>query len=183
MKLIPLRTFILLLLAFLSLSSTAHAADIAAGKDKAAACLQCHGSNGNSKNPQYPSLAGQRAAYLESQLINFQTGQRTELFMDASQRTNSVMQDMVAKLTKSDISNISAYFAGLTPETAGASDLSLAEKGEKKFGICTGCHGSSAQGRDVFPKLAGQQPKYIEKQLLDFKNGSRKGGPMNVMAL
>ena len=171
MNLIQLRTLILISLTFLSLSSTAHAADISAGKDKAIVCLQCHGSNGNSKNPQYPSLAGQRAMYIEAQLKNFQSGQRA----------NSIMQGMVAKLTKSDISNISAYFAGLTPESAGAGDLSLAKKGQEKFSMCTGCHGSSAQGRGGFPKLAGQQPEYIEKQLLAFKNRSRKGGPMNAM--
>jgi cytochrome c553 len=141
------------------------------GKDKAAPCLQCHGSNGNSKSPQYPSLAGQRALYIETQLKNFQSGQRT----------NSIMQGMVAKLTKSDILNISAYFADLTPESAGTSDLSLAKKGEQKFAMCTGCHGSLAQGRGGFPKLAGQQPAYIEKQLLAFKSRTRKGGPMNAM--
>ena len=171
MKLIQLRILILISFVFLSLSNTAHAADISAGKDKAVACLQCHGSNGNSKNAQYPSLAGQRAMYLESQLKNFQSGQRT----------NPIMQGIVGKLTKSDISNISAYFADLTPEGAGASDLSLAKKGQEKFAMCAGCHGSSAQGRGGFPRLAGQQPEYIEKQLLSFKNRSRKGGPMNAM--
>ena len=171
MKLIQIRIILLLILAYLSLNTIVKAADIAVGKDKAAPCLQCHGSNGNSKSPQYPSLAGQRALYIESQLKNFQSGQRT----------NSVMQGMVAKLTKSDILNISAYFADLTPKSAGTGDLSLAKKGEQKFAMCTGCHGSLAQGRGSFPKLAGQQAKYIEKQLLDFKSRSRKGGPMNAM--
>ena len=172
MNLIQLRTLFLMLLTFFSLGSVAQAADISAGKNKAVPCLQCHGSNGNSKNPQYPSLAGQRAMYIETQLQNFQSGQRD----------NSIMQGMVAKLTKADISNISAYFANLKPESTGASDLSLAKKGQKKFDMCTGCHGSLAQGRAGFPKLAGQQAKYLEKQLLDFKNRSRKGGPMNAMA-
>jgi len=171
MKLIQLRILILISFVFLSLSNTAHAADISAGKDKAVACLQCHGSNGNSKNSQYPSLAGQRAMYFESQLKNFQSGQRD----------NSVMQGMATNLTKPDITNISAYFASLTTESAGTSDLSLAKKGKEKFAMCAGCHGSSALGRGGFPRLAGQQPQYIEKQLLAFKNRSRKGGPMNAM--
>lgn len=172
MNLIPLRILILLLLGFLSLNNFTHAADISAGKDKAALCLQCHGSNGNSKNPEYPSLAGQRALYIEAQLKNFQSGQRT----------NSIMQGMVAKLTKTDISNISAYFSSLTAESAGTGDISLAKKAQEKIGMCTGCHGSSAQGRGGFPRLAGQQAEYLEKQLLNFKNRSRKGGPMNTIA-
>ena len=171
MNTIQLHTISLVLLAFLSLNNTTHAADISAGKDKAVVCQQCHGSNGNSKNPQYPNLAGQRTMYLETQLKNFQSGERT----------NSVMQGMTANLTKPDITNISAYFASLTTESAGSSDLSLAKKGKEKFAMCAGCHGSSALGRGSFPRLAGQQPKYIEKQLLAFKNRSRKGGPMNAM--
>ncbi len=47
--------------------------------------------------------------------------------------------------------------------------------------MCSGCHGTTAQGRGSFPKLAGQQPEYLKKQLLSFKNGSRKGGPMNAI--
>ena len=171
MNTIQLHTISLVLLAFLSLNNTTHAADISAGKDKAVVCQQCHGSNGNSKTPQYPNLAGQRAMYIEAQLKNFQSGQRT----------NSVMQGMAANLTKPDITNISAYFAGLTPESAGAGDMSLTKKGQAKFSMCSGCHGSSALGRGGFPRLAGQQPKYLEKQLLDFKNRTRKGGPMNAM--
>src|SRR5271163_1940841 len=42
---------------------------------------------------------------------------------------------------------------------------------EAKFEYCTTCHGPSAQGfRGYYtmPRLAGQQPQYIENQLLAF---------------
>ena len=39
-----------------------------AGATKAATCLACHGPNGNSANPEWPSLAGQNAAYVLTQL-------------------------------------------------------------------------------------------------------------------
>ena len=162
---------ILLFISFFSFTGIVHAADTAVGKEKATVCLGCHGTNGNSKNPQYPSLAGQRALYIEAQLKAFQSGQRT----------NPIMQGMAASLTKQDIKNLSAYFASLASENAGG-DASLAKKGKDKFAMCAGCHGASAQGRGGFPKLAGQQPAYLEKQLLNFKNRSRKGGPMNAMA-
>ncbi len=161
---------LILLLIFL-FSGFVHAADLDAGKNKAAMCFGCHGQNGNSKVPQNPNLAGQRATYLESQIKAFQSGQRT----------SSIMQSMVAKLAAQDIKNISAYFASLSTESAGGTET-LAIKGKDKAAMCFGCHGSSAQGRGSFPKLAGQQPDYIENQLINFKNRSRKGGPMNAIA-
>jgi cytochrome c553 len=33
---------------------------------------------------------------------------------------------------------------------------------------CTWCHGTSAQGFSTAPRLAGQQPRYTESQLLSF---------------
>ncbi len=52
--------------------------DAAAGEGKAAACLACHGVNGNSSNPEWPSLAGQNAAYISEQLKMFRDGKRLE---------------------------------------------------------------------------------------------------------
>jgi cytochrome c553 len=41
------------------LASPAHAADLAAGKEKAEICTACHGDAGISKTQDIPSLAGQ----------------------------------------------------------------------------------------------------------------------------
>lgn len=38
---------------------------------------------------------------------------------------------------------------------------------------CTWCHGVAAQGYAPAPRLAGQRPQYIERQLLDFRNHTR----------
>jgi cbb3-type cytochrome c oxidase subunit III len=40
---------------------------------------------------------------------------------------------------------------------------------------CTWCHGPSAQGFATAPKLAGQQPQYLENQLMKFYNHTRNG--------
>lgn len=47
-------------------------------------------------------------------------------------------------------------------------------------GNCTGCHGKTLKGKTVqgkgeVPRLAGQQPLYIARQLFDFRYGSRDG--------
>lgn len=162
---------ILLLIFLCSMNNYVFASDLEAGKAVATACFNCHGTNGNSKTPHYPSLAGQRPSYLKNQIKAFQSGQRI----------NPLMQSMVAKLTNQDIENVSAYFANLNSESAGGV-ASLIQKGLEKSSMCKGCHGGSAQGMGNFPKLAGQQAKYLENQLMSFKNRSRKGAPMNAIA-
>lgn len=157
-----------LLFAYCALAS---AADPAAGKQKAALCFGCHGQDGNSTNPQWPILAGQQPAYLSNQLTAFRSGQRK----------NATMQGMAANLNDEDINNLAAYFGSLTPKSAGGNGK-LAEQGKKKFTMCTGCHGASAEGRGMFPRLAGQHPKYISKQLRNFREGNRKSGPMQANA-
>lgn len=149
----------------------AGAADIEAGKNKAAACSGCHGPAGVSNNPMFPILAGQSAMYLESQLKAYKSGSRT----------NPMMNGMAAGLSNDDIKNLAAYFASVSGKSAGG-DAEVAKQGQEKVAMCLGCHGNKAQGRAQFPKLAGQHPQYLAKQLNDFKNGDRKGGPMGAMA-
>jgi cytochrome c553 len=60
---------------------TANAGDIEAGKTKSAVCAACHGANGNSSNPAWPSLAGQNAAYTYKQLVDFKEGRRQDATM------------------------------------------------------------------------------------------------------
>lgn len=50
--------------------------------------------------------------------------------------------------------------------TAGADPLCA----DENFPVrnCTWCHGTSAQGFSTAPRLAGQQPRYTENQLLSF---------------
>lgn len=152
-------------------SSSSFAADIKNGKSKSVFCQHCHGVDGNSKDPRYPSLAGQQTAYLFKQLQDFQTGLRT----------NYDMQRLTAYLSKEDMSDISSYFSSLSSISAGKNSA-LARKGKNKVAMCLGCHGPSAQGRARTPKLAGQRPEYLKKQLLKFKNRSRNAGPMNSIA-
>jgi len=144
---------------------------LAATNSQAASCQGCHGVSGNSQTPEYPSLAGQKALYIESQLNAFKSGRRS----------NAVMQGLVANLSKKEITELAIYFSKLSPKSAGGSHATLVSKGKTKASMCMGCHGRNAQGQGGFPRLAGQQPKYLKKQLMDFKQGRRKGGPMNYI--
>ncbi len=160
--------FAILLSCFAAL---ADAADIAAGKIHAVACQACHGLAGISGNPQWPNLAGQSSAYLEAQLNKFKSGARI----------NPVMQPIASGLSNGDMQNLAVYFASLPAKAAGG-DPALAKQGKDKTGMCLGCHGQNLTGQLQNPRLAGQQPDYLYKTLLDFKSGARLGGPMNPVA-
>lgn len=75
--------------------------DADAGAQKAAACAGCHGAEGISAIPMYPSLAGQHASYLERAMADYKSGARK----------NPIMSGMVAALSEDDIANIAAFYA------------------------------------------------------------------------
>lgn len=88
---------------FILASSLAVAADPDAGKAKFATCAGCHGANGVSVSPAYPTLAGKDAAYVKEALTAFKSGTRA----------NATMKAMASSLTEADMDNIAAYVASL----------------------------------------------------------------------
>ena len=82
-------------------SAQADHGDVGAGKRKAlAACASCHGPDGNSKNPEWPKLAGQHAVYLINQLMAFQSGERR----------NALMSPQARRLSEADMHDLAAYY-------------------------------------------------------------------------
>lgn len=79
------------------------AGDAAAGKSIAGTCAGCHGADGVSAQDDWPNLAGQKAAYLESALKAFRDGERK----------NALMSGMATGLSDADIANLAAYFSNL----------------------------------------------------------------------
>lgn len=70
------------------------------------ACAACHGATAIGLPPLYPRLAGQHAAYVESQLLAFQNRKRNN---DA----HAVMRDIASKLTSQEIKAVSVYLGSL----------------------------------------------------------------------
>lgn len=72
-----------------------------------AACMACHGPSG-AGNPEanFPSLAGQHAAYVEKVLKDFRAGTRSNDY-------NKMMQGVVARLTDKEITAVAQYIQGL----------------------------------------------------------------------
>lgn len=91
---------------FALVPAVALAADADAGKAKATMCAACHGVDGKAAIPTYPHLAGQNAAYLESSLKAYKSGQRTG-------GQAPIMTGMAAALSDADIANLAAFYASL----------------------------------------------------------------------
>lgn len=68
-----------------------------------AACASCHGPTGDG-TAQLPRLAGQHAAYAESQLKEFNKRERTN--------DNAVMHSIASKLTELEMRAVSVYLSG-----------------------------------------------------------------------
>lgn len=81
----------------------AWAAELAAGKTRAQACVMCHGAEGISQMPNAPSLAGQPAIYLAEQLKNFRSGRRPD----------EVMGVIAKPLTDAEIDDLAAWYASI----------------------------------------------------------------------
>ena len=155
------------------LSNQALAGDADAGAEKAATCAACHGQDGNSVNPQWPSLAGQNESYLAATLQAFKDGTRSDVLM-GSQAT---------ALSEQDMADLGAYFSAQTAAKRTA-DPDLAEIGgrlyrggnkETEISACIACHGPTGQGNApaAYPAVAGQHAAYTTKQLNDYRNGTR----------
>jgi cytochrome c553 len=169
-----MKTWMILLSAVTALVSVeSFAADAAAGKAKTAVCAGCHMADGNSVNPDWPSLAGQHADYIAKQLADFKAGDRTD----------AMMAPMVAALSETDMADIAAYFESQARK-GGEADPELVEAGKAIYvagnastgvAACAACHGPTGSGNPAakFPSLQGQHAKYTAKQLRDFRSGVR----------
>lgn len=167
------------------------AGDPEAGRAKAGACAACHGPDGNSVNPEWPSLAGQGAPYLATQMRRFRDGERE----------NALMAPLSAALSDRDILDLAAFYAAQAPRLgvarASAPLLRLGEsiyRGgilDRKVPACIGCHGPGGAGNEPaeFPRLSGQHAAYTMLQLRSFRAGFaphkehvRQNSMMNAIA-
>jgi cytochrome c553 len=154
----------------------AGAADAEAGKRKAETCFSCHGPGGNSTNGMFPTLAGQTSRYLYLQLRDFKEGRRKD----------PVMSPMAASLSKEDMQDLAEYFSSQKP--AGNNfkpDPARVAAGGKKSNevLCSMCHLGGLKGQNEIPRLAGQQPDYVMKQLKDFRSRTRTNDGGNMTSV
>jgi cytochrome c553 len=146
-----------------------------AGKAKSITCAACHGGDGNSVNPMWPSIAGQHASYMVKQLQAFKSGERADPLMSA--------QAMM--LSEEDMRNLAVYYSEQRPASRAVADASLVSRGEALYrggdressaSACIACHGPTGMGNPAanYPVIRGQYAVYTAKQLRDYASGIRK---------
>jgi cytochrome c553 len=101
----------LALLVLLAAVPIANAADIEAGRAKAAVvCAACHGALGVSVSDTIPNLAGQKTRYLEGQLKALKAGTRK----------SDIMSAIATQLSLEEITNIATHYSAQASAAAGA---------------------------------------------------------------
>lgn len=140
-----------------------------AGKAKSTTCAACHGADGNSLNPQWPSIAGQHANYIVQQLEYFKAGTRNNVLMNAQ----------AMGLSEQDMSDLAAYFEQQTPVTREVADADTIDVGrrlyrggdnERGLPACIACHGPTGAGNPgvPYPVISGQHATYTASSLREY---------------
>jgi cytochrome c553 len=170
-------------------------------------CAACHGEDGNSTDPQFPKIAGQKDFYLREQLRAFKRGTRK----------SEIMSGALSAISDSQIGELADYFSRQAVKPDPVKDPQLARIGAQIFQApqrgappCAMCHGGSGyapmgpmMGRGGMmmgghggmmgpgrmmentasvPNLNGQHAAYLTQQLDAFAKGARQGTVMNQIA-
>ncbi len=138
------------------------------GKAVAAACIACHGPDGNSKTAGTPNLAGQQARYFMAAVQESLTGAR-----EISPR-----HGLVRDMNRANLDSVAIYFASQTPAARPAPSFGNAADGAKLTTLCAGCHGAGGVGDDAStPNLASQDADYLVRAIKAYR-ATRKNPEM-----
>ena len=152
------------------------AAQMAAAREKAQVCFACHGPDGNSTVPDYPILAQQSWRYIFIELQDFKAGRRSDPHMPP----------MAAQLSTDDMMALGFFFAAQKQLPIQFKvDPAKVEAGRKTADtvLCPMCHLGGFVGQNEIPRVAGQWPQYVKKQLEDFKAKRRTNDAGNMTSV
>lgn len=131
---------------------------------KLALCTSCHGAQGVSQNPAFPSLAGQPKVFVENQLVLIREGLRDI----------PAMKGMLDGMKDPELTALAVYFSKQTPppRASGPVDAARYQRGQTLAGqaLCGSCHLPSYSGRDQVPRLAHQQEQFLVDAMKSFRD-------------
>jgi cytochrome c553 len=139
-------------------------------------CAACHGPNGNSTSGVFPILAGQTSRYLYLQLRDYKEGRRKD----------PDMTPITASLSQEDMLDLAEFFSQQKPAPlAFKPDPARVAAGAKIAAsvACSMCHMGEMKGQNAVPRVAGQHPDYVIKQLKDLKNKTRTNDAGNMASV
>lgn len=142
------------------------------GRDVYEVCSACHLPEGwGTKDGTFPQLAGQHPNVLIKQLADIRDHNRNNPTMYPFALPSQIGGPQA-------LADVVAYIETLpmTPDNGKGpgTDLALGEKLYKEN--CVRCHGDNGQGNNAkfYPRIQGQQYKYILRQFREIKAGKRK---------
>ena len=175
---------------------TIDTASIEQGKQHYAGCVSCHGIAGQGNEVMNaPKLAGLSRWYLQRQLSYFKRKIRGQNSNDLYGQQMAAMAALLPD--EKAIIDVSAYLSALTPKKISPTKKTPIEKtsiksmavttgdsikGKSFYRNCAYCHGQYAQGNYAMnaPKLAGQHPWYLKRQISSFQQGIRGKHPADL---
>jgi cytochrome c553 len=145
-------------------------------------CAECHGVDGVSWSDRFPNIAGQNKTYLLLEMRHFRDGVRTN--------DDHQMAAVLSELSPATMKSIAAWYAAQPPAPPASPDLTPAEQAwaegmvESGSGVlhgCDSCHGSADYHGIPMPRIDGERPGYLARQLRDFRDGQRADDPKGMM--
>lgn len=118
-------------------------------------CSACHGIDGNSSNPQWPSIAGLNEKYILKQLKDFKSGTRTNPEMELTVKSLDSDNESIALalyFSQQEIKPINDSFkrsstASKLVNLKLGKELFIGERIDYGIPACTACHGNQGGGR------------------------------------
>lgn len=145
-------------------------------------CGECHGMDGVSWSDRFPNMAAQDKAYMLAEMHNFRDGTRSN---DDHQMT-AVLSGMSA----AEMAAAAAWYAAQPPAPPVAADLSprqrawaqqMVQHGSGTLHGCDSCHARNEYRGIAMPRIDGERPGYLARQLRDFLDGGRADDPHGLM--
>ena len=133
-------------------------------------CATCHKADGNSTKPGFPTLAGQRPDYLLKRWYELKAGHGE----------SKTARTMVRRINEEQMIALALYFAGEIRYSPLYDDKLAGNGAEVYVSTCQECHGADGRGEPGTPIIAAQQPGYMHRTLLRFRDqsGWRHGSTM-----
>lgn len=137
---------------------------LADARETAAACADCHGPDGNTDIPGFPSLAGQPSQYFVTAIQAYRDGSRE----------HEEMQVFAETLEEQEIEQLATYYAAMQPKRTEETGEGDPYAGRAPAAPCAGCHGENGNPDDAStPRLAGLDAGYLEAATHAYKDGTR----------
>jgi len=129
-------------------------------------CNNCHGVAGVSVGHSMPSIGGLSEAYLLNIMIQWKTGERF----------SAVMGRLLKGYTDQEIAALATHYSKQPwVPVAQTLDAKLLAQGKDAVERCSSCHGDTGvPDEDDTPRLTGQWAKYMELELMKYRDDAVK---------